>query len=62
MAWGGSLNKSGSDHIRMLNQAENVIKFLEKLKEDLNPDEKAILSKTIEIIIDLVVRISEKKK
>ena len=34
MAWGGSLNKDGSDHIRNLREADNVLKFLERLKQE----------------------------
>ncbi|MFX0105054.1 MAG: hypothetical protein ACFE75_06155 [Candidatus Hodarchaeota archaeon] len=59
MAWGGSLNKNGSDYIRKLREADRVIGFLEKLKEDLNPDEHAYLSKTIEIITDYISKISQ---
>ncbi len=52
MAWGGSLNKKGSDHLRDLREADKVIKFLEKLKEDLSDNEKKLISNTIEIIVD----------
>jgi hypothetical protein len=62
MAWGGSLNKNGSDHILMLKKAENVISFLEKLKTDLTLEEQKNLSKTIDIIMDYVFRISQKEK
>ncbi|MFX1390504.1 MAG: hypothetical protein ACFE9Z_10605 [Promethearchaeota archaeon] len=61
MAWGGSLNKNGSDHIRMLKKAENVIAFLEELKTDLTLEEQKNLSKTIDIITDYVFRISKKE-
>lgn len=59
MAWGGSLNKKGSDYIRKLREAEKVIDFLERVKEDLNPEEQATLSKSIEIIINYISRLSE---
>jgi len=52
MAWGGSLNKEGSDHLRNLREADKVIKFLEKFKEDLSDNEKKLISNAIEIIVD----------
>ena len=52
MAWGGSLNKEGSDHLRNLREADNVIKFLERLKQELNDEEKQIVSGTIDIIVN----------
>lgn len=52
MAWGGSLNKKGSDHLRNLREADNVLKFLEKFKEDLNDNEKKLISNAIEIIVE----------
>jgi len=52
MAWGGSLNKEGSDHLRNLREADKVIKFLEKFKEDLSENEKKLISNVIEIIVD----------
>lgn len=61
MAWGGSLNKDGSDHIRMLREADKVIGFLENLKEEINLEEQVNVSKTIEIITEFIIRISEKK-
>ncbi|MFX0140926.1 MAG: hypothetical protein ACFFDN_45225 [Candidatus Hodarchaeota archaeon] len=61
MAWGGSLNKNGSDYIRKLRKADRVIAFLERLKEDLNPDEQANFTKTIDIITDYISKISQKK-
>jgi len=60
MTWGSSLNKKGSDHIRMLRQAEKVISFLEKLKDDLNFEERGNLLKTIPIFTEYVLKISEK--
>ena len=62
MAWGGSLNKKGSEYIRALREADRVIAFLERLKEDLNPDEQANLSKTIDIITDYISKISQKRE
>ena len=52
MAWGGTLNKKGSDHLRNLREADKVIKFLEKFKEDLSDNEKKLFSNVIEIIVD----------
>ena len=51
MAWGGSLNKEGSDHIREIRQADNVVKFLEKFKEKLDKEEKMKFDAVIEIIV-----------
>ena len=62
MAWGGSLNKEGSNHIRKLREADKVIGFLEHLKNELRSEEKEILSKTVEIIMEYVTKISENKK
>jgi len=52
MAWGGSLNEEGSDHLRNLREADKVIKFLEKFKEKLSDNEKKLFSNVIEIIVD----------
>jgi hypothetical protein len=62
MAWGGSLNKEGSNHIRKLREADKVIGFLESLKNELQSEEKEVLSKTIEIIMGYITKISEGKK
>jgi len=52
MAWGGSLNKEGSDHIRNIREADKVVRFLERLKQELNDEEKQIFSNTINIIVN----------
>jgi len=52
MAWGGSLNEEGSDHLRNLREADKVIKFLEKFKEELSDNEKKLISNAIDIIVD----------
>lgn len=52
MAWGGNLTKEGSDHIRQLREADNVIKFLEKFKEDFGETDKIHISKTIDLIVN----------
>jgi hypothetical protein len=58
MAWGGSLNKEGSDHIREIRQADNVVKFLEKFKEKLDKAEK----KKFDTVIDIIVKYYTKEK
>ncbi|MBY8980036.1 MAG: hypothetical protein KGD72_06580 [Candidatus Lokiarchaeota archaeon] len=52
MAWGGSLNKDGSDYVRNLREADRALKFLEGLKRELNEEEKQIVSDTINIIVN----------
>ena len=52
MAWGGSLNKDGSDHLRNLREVDKVLKFLEMLKQKLSPKEKEKVSDTITIIVN----------
>ncbi len=52
MAWGGSLNKEGSDYVRNLREADKALKFLEGLKRKLDEKEKQIVSDTINIIVN----------
>ena len=52
VAWGGSLNKDGSDYLRNLRDADKALKFLEGLKRELNDEEKQIVSDTINIIVN----------
>ena len=52
MMWGGNLTKEGSDHIRKLRDADNVIKFLEKFKEEVNETDKNHVSRTIDLIVN----------
>ncbi len=52
MAWGGSLNKEGSDHLRNLREADRALKFLEGLKRELNDKETQIVSDAINIIVN----------
>ncbi|MHA1507986.1 MAG: hypothetical protein ACTSO6_04695 [Promethearchaeota archaeon] len=52
MAWGGSLNKEGSDYMRNLRDADKTIKFLEEFKNELNDEEKQIVSDTINLIVN----------
>lgn len=56
MAWGGSLNKEGSNHVRNLREADKVLKFLEGLKRDLNENEKQKVSETINIIVEHFIK------
>ena len=51
IAWGGSLNREGSEHIRKLREVDKVIGFLEKFKEDVDEEERKIISKTIDLLI-----------
>jgi len=52
MAWGGSLNKDGSDHLRNLREVDKVLKFLEELKQDVSKEEEEAISTTINIIVN----------
>ena len=61
MVWGGSLNKKGSDYIRMLREADKAVAFLESIREDLGSEDQAQFSKTIEIITEYISKIAEKK-
>lgn len=62
MAWGGSLNKEGSDYLRYIRKADDVIEFLDKLKEKLHDEEILEINRVIEIITKVVSKLSEKKK
>ena len=61
MAWGGSLNKDGSDYVRNLREADKAIKFLEGLKSEINDKEKQIVSDTINIIVNYYTKASKKE-
>jgi len=50
MAWGGSLNRDGSDYIRKLKEVEKVLNFLESFKKTLKDEEKDKVIEVIEII------------
>ncbi len=52
MAWGGSLNQEGSNHLRNLREADNVIKFLEGFRRKLNEKEKQKIADAISIIVN----------
>ena len=59
MAWGGSLNKDGSDYVRNLRDADKALKFLEGLKSELNEKEKQIVLDTINIIVNHYTKASK---
>ncbi|NVM44672.1 MAG: hypothetical protein HWN79_07130 [Candidatus Lokiarchaeota archaeon] len=52
MAWGGSLNKEGSNHLRNLREVDNILKFLEGFKRKLNEKEKQKIADAINIIVN----------
>ena len=52
MAWGGSLNKDGSDYIRKLKEVEKILHFLENFKKSLKVDEKRKVAEVIDLITD----------
>ena len=60
MVFGGSLNKDGSDYVRKVIEAEKIVIFLERLKKDLQPNEKTIIDNTIEVIENYILELSEK--
>ena len=62
MAWGGSLNKEGSDYLRSVRKAEEVIQFLENLKDQLINEEQIHVTNVIEIITNYITKLSEKGK
>ena len=61
MAWGGLLNKKGSDYQRKIREADSLIAVLDRLKRDLKYREQVKITKVIEIIVDYISKISEKK-
>ena len=52
MAWGGSLNKDGSDYVRKLRDIEKILHFLENFKKSLNDEDEKKVSEVIDIITD----------
>ncbi|MGV9198736.1 MAG: hypothetical protein ACOC44_11895 [Promethearchaeia archaeon] len=59
MVFGGSLNKDGSNYLRVLKEAERAVKFLEELKKEISHSEREKLEDTIEIITDYINKLSE---
>jgi hypothetical protein len=50
MTWGGSLNDKGSGYIKKLREVDKVLTFLDKIKEEVNSDEKVMISEVMRII------------
>ena len=61
MAWGGSLNKEGTERLRVIRAADRSIEYLESLKEFLNKEELENVNKTINIITFHINRFIEGK-
>ena len=61
MAWGGSLNRDGTERLRVIRAADRSIEYLESLKEFLNKEELENVNKTIEIITFHINRFMEGK-
>ncbi len=59
MAWGGSLNKEGSDYLRNIREADKVIKFLERIKQELKDEEKQLISNAIDILVNHYTKTSK---
>ena len=55
MAWGGSLNKEGSDYVRNLRDADKALKFLEGLKRKLNEKEKQMKAAYNQVFSDALI-------
>ncbi len=50
MAWGGSLNREGSEYLKEVVKAESAIEFLDRFKSKLDSKGKEIVNKTINLI------------
>lgn len=62
MAWGGFIDKDGSQYLKNMAMAEKTLKYLEFLKKELNSKEKIIVEKTIQIICDYIETFSKEKR
>lgn len=62
MAWGGFIDKDGSQYLKNMAMAEKTLKYLEFLKKKLNSEEKIIVEKTIQIICDHIEIFSKEKR
>ena len=62
MAWGGFIDKDGSQYLKNMAMVEKTLKFLEFLKKELNSEEKIIVEKTIQIICDHIETFSKEKR
>ena len=61
MAWGGNLNKEGTERLRTIRAADRTVEYLESLKKFLNEEELENVNKTIEIITFHINRYIEGK-
>ena len=61
MAWGGSINLKGTDYLRKVRDMDKVLKFLEDFKNDISSEETENISKTIDIIVNYINKLSEGK-
>jgi hypothetical protein len=50
MTGGGSLSVKGSGYIKKLREVDKVLTFLDKIKEEVNSDEKVMISEVMRII------------
>jgi len=62
MAWGGFIDKDGSQYLKNMAMAEKTLNYLEFLKKELNSEEKIIVEKTIQIICDHIETFSKEKR
>lgn len=62
MAWGGFIDKDGSQYLKKMAKAEKTLKYLELLKNELSSEEKIIVEKTIQIICDYINNLREEQK
>ncbi len=62
MAWGGFIDKDGSQYLKNMAMVEKTLKFLEFLKKELNSEEKIIVEKTIQIICDHIETFNKEKR
>jgi len=62
MAWGGFIDKDGSQYLKNMAMVEKTLKYLELLKKELNSEEKIIVEKTIQIICDQIETFSKEKR
>jgi flagellin-specific chaperone FliS len=61
MAWGGSINVKGTEYLRKVREMDKILKFLEDFKKEINPEETENISKTIDIIVNYMNKLSEGK-
>lgn len=61
MAWGGSINLKGTEYLRKVREIDKVLKFLEDFKKEIGTEETENVSKTIDIIVNYMNKLSEGK-